>query len=464
MSSASSSSDDDVAASSSEANAAAPTTVKRRSQPTTVSSLDYKPPPQRSGVADKPLTTKPGKKRTGPGEYPQQQQVPRDDYRHAPRTRARGSSGPPPHRYDYDPQAAMRKALYEEKESSSSSSSSPTSTKNSSSSKKASSTTKYRRNADGSMEAVPKHVQEMMEDGVPVGQWLILLGLVLVGLIQLVGIPTLRKNKSKQAQRQNSSSGNSSPKKTTSGKNQKKDTKRMTAKPTSSKKTTSSFNKHVEPKKAAQKAENAAPKEVSKPQPKPAPIMQTDMTGKQQQGQQKKKKATKKPKTQISNNDSQSGPKVAEKLASANNSGKTMPTSVVSNDESDIVDDGDWQPVIKGKKITKPSVPNEPAAKSKGNSTVATAATSSSPTQAVTSTTASTVSKGGNNSGTAKSKKNKKKNNKGVQKVSASTEEADAELARKLQEQEEALAAASPSGADLQEADTWQEVTVRKKK
>jgi hypothetical protein len=164
--------------------------ASKRSRPTSVSSLDYQVKTKREQLT----TTKPGKRK------PQQQQQPdhQQQYRRSISTRARGSSGPPPRKFDLLDLEGMDEdqllqALYEDPElATAAAKAAEQAKKKKRSTRKASSTTppkdQYYRAADGSVKDVgqyPEHLREMIDGGVPVTQWIILLVLLCAGLYQL---------------------------------------------------------------------------------------------------------------------------------------------------------------------------------------------------------------------------------------------------------------------------------------
>ena len=165
----------------------------KRSRPTSVSSLDY----QVRAKRDQLTTTKPGKRKT----QQQQQQQPdhHQQYRRSISTRARGSSGPPPRRFDLSDLEGMDEdqllqALYEDPQlADAAAKAAEKAKKQKRSTRKFSSPTtppkdQYYRAADGSVKDVgqyPEHLREMIDGGVPVTQWIVLLVLLCAGLYQL---------------------------------------------------------------------------------------------------------------------------------------------------------------------------------------------------------------------------------------------------------------------------------------
>ena len=167
--------------------------ASKRSRPTSVSSLDY----QVRAKRDQLTTTKPGKRKT---QQQQQQPDHHQQYRRSISTRARGSSGPPPRRFDLSDLEGMDEdqllqALYEDPElADAAAKAAEEAKKQKRSTRKFSSSTttppkeQYYRAADGSVKDVgqyPEHLREMIDGGVPVTQWIVLLVLLCAGLYQL---------------------------------------------------------------------------------------------------------------------------------------------------------------------------------------------------------------------------------------------------------------------------------------
>ena len=176
----------------------------KRSRPSSISSLDYKV--RNTSKRDKLTTTKPVKRKAPPQQQPppdqqqkqqQQQQQQQHQYlnRRSISTRARGSSGPPPRKYDLSDLEGMNEeqilqALYEDPELAAAAAKAAEKARKDRgpSSKPSTGGERYYRASDGTVKAVgeyPEYLREMMDGGIPVKQWIILLVLLGAGLYQL---------------------------------------------------------------------------------------------------------------------------------------------------------------------------------------------------------------------------------------------------------------------------------------
>lgn len=147
--------------------------IGKRSRPSSTSSLDYKPKrlPQEKLTTTKPTKSKMQQQQQPPSNQQQQFLQPR----RSP-TRAQGGSGPPPRIYDFsgleDPDLAARASEG----------------RGTTSPPVISREGNNRRSIDGSTKYIneyPEHLRELMDGGVPVTQWIILLVLLGSGFYQL---------------------------------------------------------------------------------------------------------------------------------------------------------------------------------------------------------------------------------------------------------------------------------------
>lgn len=175
-----------------------------RSSSVSVSSLDYKAKGRKS---ENLATTKPGKRKAPPQQVNEQQQQQQHLRRVVP-TRARGSSGPPPRKYDLSDLDTMDeeqiiKAIYDDPELAAAAAAKaaeqkkrpptgpPTGARKSRDRQNRASSGRSKEFSE-----YPDHLREMMDGGVPVTQWIILVALLGVGLYHLIKLlqgPTKKK-------------------------------------------------------------------------------------------------------------------------------------------------------------------------------------------------------------------------------------------------------------------------------
>lgn len=181
---------------------AAPAGANAKRTRSSKSSLDYKVRGSGMSAEEKPLmtTTKPGKRKNPQQqqqELEQQQQQQQLLNRRVQPSRARGSSGPPPRKWDLTDlegltEDELLQVLQEDPELAAAAQKAAQGppTKAPTGAKKAH-RDRYYRSKDGSVKdtaAVPNHMKELMDGGVPVIQWAILLVLLGAALFQLRSI------------------------------------------------------------------------------------------------------------------------------------------------------------------------------------------------------------------------------------------------------------------------------------
>jgi hypothetical protein len=446
--------------------------ASKRSRPTSVSSLDY----QARAKKDQLTTTKPGKRKPQQQQQPDQQQ---QQYRRSISTRARGSSGPPPRKFDLSDLEGMDEdqllqALYEDPELAATAAKAAEQAKKqkrstrkaSSNTRKASSTTppkdQYYRSADGSVKDVgqyPEHLREMIDGGVPVTQWVILLVLLCAGLYQLrkavVGPPATAVSTSPLKTR-------SADKGKTKASKQQKKVKKKDEKPPA-----------PEVEDSTQVTTRSLPPPQKKASPAPVPVPADKQNAKNKKktkgttSDKRKKEDTvqQQPDKASAGESSTSAIDVAERDTLA-----TKTTSVPIHTETADEDD-EWQTVTK----SRTAVPSEPKTESAKSSELD---SQESPDEGmpdlvngeqenkedVTETNNAAASQTQESDVT--NKKSKKQPKQQQKKHNSSGNGAvvtddDAALALKLQKEEETFA---QGGSAPDQEETWEEVSVKKNK
>lgn len=492
------------------------------------SSVDY----QTKGKG-KPITTKPVKRKN---QQQQQQQNQGEEQQHyyqqRPRypTRARGSGIPPKH-YDlsqiehmselellqlmqHDPEFAAVAHSYREEAAARKTKEKQKSPTAKPSSAKESSRDRYYRAADGTAQDVsqyPNHVRELMDSGVPVTQWVVLLLLLGASIYQLrktligpekkkTGSSSNRnkargsdnggrgKNKKQQKnQNRGDSSKNAKVRKVSVAK-PKAPAKEPAKKPTQSIEISEPTKKEAPIKKEApvpstnpekpkkkKKAKNGASKKEEKQQPD---LISTDGSAQHEEGENDNKHMSpvaSPPIHTVPEDDGGVWETVSKSRKESENVPPAVDPPIVSTEKDD--DGGGWETVTKSRKAS--STPAAPAPQPKAPEEAAPPSSSAPmPEVAEEQTTkgdnpASEEENVETDAGFTSVSKKKKKNKKNKAKqqeaptespapkngVSSSTDD-DAALALMLQQEEETLAKAG----EAEPEEVWEEVTTKKRK
>jgi hypothetical protein len=478
---------------------ASPTASKRtRTARSKLSSLDYKVVKDQSKGEEAPTTTKPiirkDAQQQQAEQQQQQQQQQQQYYRRGLTTRARGSSGPPPRRYDLSDLEGMTEeqllqALYEDPELATAAtkaaeesqqkpkrekrSSVPTSAPTGA--KKSREGSRFYRGADGiaaDSAEYPDHLKEMMDQGVPVVQWVVLL------LIVVVGLWSLRKTlvgPDKTSPATSAERGKVKGKKAKKGKprkaeipetlvksllDDKPDAKPASTRSVPSKKASNALKKQA-PKKKKKQANGVAKKEVkpnSEGEPDKATTRATNNIPIHREPEEDGAwlPVTKSQKATAPEPPKQSKPKEPEPVRSFTGSaGK--PNNDAKKEAVPAANDSAEDPTESSMPELTEEVPIPVETKEVAEA------------PAAAKEVAPTSNGGEKNPAPANSAKSSKKKKKAagqaepVAPAAAPSTDADAELARKLHKEEETLAKKSSAKKSTAE-DAWEEVTIKKKK
>eukprot|EP00980_Cylindrotheca_fusiformis_P014408 scaffold3840_cov129-Cylindrotheca_fusiformis.AAC.4 len=425
-------------------------------------SLDYKP------KSDGKLTTpKPGKRKI----QQQQQRTEQKHQRTTNPTRSRERTGLPPKRYDIadihkmdeyqlmtaireDPEFAAAMQEYSEQLAKKEREPSPPTTQHTSPPTGARRKTKtkprerYYRAADGNAQDLaeyPHHVRELMDSGVPVTQWIILLLLLCAGCYQ-IGKSLMGPRRKSSATIRNKSRGVDK-----SAKSKQKN--KQKTKPDIAKKSKTKVSKTVVTKKPMEAVSDVKSEEVKK--------ITTPTTAPTKIGKTKKGRNNPVPKEQTPRLDDDSTNKSTHEKEGDNKKesgtvvlGSVIPPLVHTEPEDD---DGGWETVTKTRKASI-----EPHAIASENSRDLPNGDSPSPVKEQKHDESLPADNGQN------TKKSKKKNKKKVKQVGAapvkkdtsSATDEDAALALQLQKEEESFI---EGGNDHDQEEVWEEVTTKKR-